>query len=96
MTTIIVKVNNQVKTVAEHTVVTKDGQPTVIKAVNKVNYELFDESIGRAPTHIVTKRVANDLHVSFEDEGEESDLIIEGFYGDTESALIGIAEDGSY
>ena len=96
MSTIIVKVNNQVKTVAEHTVVTKDGQPTVIKAINKVNYELFDESIGRAPTHIITKRIANDLHISFEDEGEASDLIIEGFYGDTESALIGIAEDGSY
>ncbi|MBU5618085.1 hypothetical protein KPY62_13490, partial [Psychrobacter sp. TAE2020] len=96
MSTITVKVNNQTKTIAEHTVVTKDGVPTIIKAINKVNYELFDQSIGRAPNHIITKRVNNDLHISFEEEGIESDLIIEGFYSETDSALIGIAEDGSY
>ncbi|WP_227673893.1 Ig-like domain-containing protein, partial [Psychrobacter sanguinis] len=96
MKTVMVKVNNATQTIAEHTVVTKDGQPTVIKAVQKVNYELFDKATGRAPNHIVTKRMGNDLHVSMEDEGQESDLIIEGFYNNPDSALIGLAENGEY
>nr|WP_241878940.1 VCBS domain-containing protein [Psychrobacter sp. PraFG1]UNK05579.1 VCBS domain-containing protein [Psychrobacter sp. PraFG1] len=44
----------------------------------------------------MTKRVGNDLHVSMEDNAQDSDLIIEGFYDDTNSALIGLAEDGEY
>ncbi|WP_420230612.1 tandem-95 repeat protein [Psychrobacter sp. ER1] len=62
----------------------------------QVNYEFHDTSIGYAPNHIITKRIKNDLHVSFEKEGQESDLIIEGFYDDPDSALVGIAEDGEY
>jgi hypothetical protein len=31
-----------------------------------------------------------------EDDGQDSDLIIEGFYDDTDSALIGLAENGEY
>uniref|UniRef100_A5WEA9 Minor extracellular protease Epr GA-like domain-containing protein n=1 Tax=Psychrobacter sp. (strain PRwf-1) TaxID=349106 RepID=A5WEA9_PSYWF len=96
MKTVIVKVNTATQTIAEHTVVTQDGQPTVIKAVQKVNYELFDPATGHAPNHIVTKRVGNDLHVSMEDNAQDSDLIIEGFYDDTNSALIGLAENGEY
>ncbi|PNK61438.1 hypothetical protein [Psychrobacter sp. FDAARGOS_221] len=111
MKTVIVKVHNSKETIQEIQVVTKDGQPDVIKAVKNVNYEFFDESIGRAPNHIITKRINNALHVSFEREGKETDLIIEDFYSTTEKqeeanqideeaenqqALIGIAEDGSY
>ena len=96
MKTVIVKVNNATQTIAEHTVVTQDGKPTVIKAVQKVNYELFDTATGKAPQHIVTKRVGKDLHVLVDEEGQESDLIIEGFYNDPDSALIGLAEDGAY
>ncbi|MUG33398.1 GA-like domain-containing protein, partial [Psychrobacter sanguinis] len=96
MKKIIIKINNTTKTIAEHTVVTKDGKPTVIKANKKVNYELFDPATGHAPNHIVTKRVGKDLHVSMEDDGQDSDLIIEGFYDDTDSALIGLAENGEY
>ena len=44
MKTIIVKVNNATQTIAEHTVVTQDGKPTVIKQCKNVNYELFDPS----------------------------------------------------
>ena len=96
MSTITVKANNKVQTIAEHKVVTKDGTPTIIKAVNNTNYELLDESTGRAPNHIITKRIDKNLHVSFENDSESPDLIIEGFYDDTDSALIGMAEDGSY
>ena len=69
MKTVIVKVNNATQTTVEHTVVTQDGKPTIIKATQKVNYELFDQATGRAPNHIITKRVGNDLHVSMEDQG---------------------------
>ncbi|MCC3345023.1 beta strand repeat-containing protein [Psychrobacter sanguinis] len=96
MNTIIIKVNNAVKTIAEYEVVTKDGQPTIIKAINKVNYELIDQSSGLAPDHIVTKRVGKDLHISIEEGGRDSDLIIEGFYEEADSALIGQAENGNY
>ncbi|SLJ84794.1 VCBS domain-containing protein [Psychrobacter sp. DAB_AL43B] len=96
MKTVIVKTHDTSKTISEVVVITKDGQPNVIKASKNVNYEFFDESIARAPNHIVTKRVNKDLHVSFESEGKESDLIIEGFYDNDSQALIGISEDGSY
>lgn len=96
MNTIMVKTNNATQTVAEVAVVTKDGKPTIIQAMEKVNYEFHDMVIGRAPNHIITKRIKNDLHVSFEENGKDSDLIIEGFYDSADSALVGIAEDGDY
>jgi VCBS repeat-containing protein len=96
MSTILVKVNDQVKTTAAHKIVTQDPQPTIIKAVNKSNYELVDEATGHAPNHLLTKRVGNDLQVSFAEDSGNPDLIIEGFYDEADSALIGMAEDGSY
>ncbi|MGE6246175.1 Ig-like domain-containing protein, partial [Psychrobacter proteolyticus] len=96
MKTITVKANNQVGTVAEHTVVTQTNTPTVIKATDKTNYEIFDTVEGRAPKDIITKRVDKDLHVSFENDIQNTDLIIEGFYDNIDSALIGVADDGSY
>ncbi|VEG14016.1 Ig-like domain-containing protein [Moraxella cuniculi] len=97
MKNIIVKINDAVQTVQEVNVVTNDGQPTVIKATKNVNYQFIDRATGRGPDHIVTKRVGQDLHISLEDEGKESDLIIEGFYDqDGAAALIGQAENGQY
>ncbi|WP_019672899.1 hypothetical protein, partial [Psychrobacter lutiphocae] len=96
MKTVIVKVNNTTQIIAEHQLITQDGQPTVIQATKKVNYELIDQATGHAPDHLITKRVGKDLHVSVEEDGQESDLIIEGYYDDVDSALIGMAEDGSY
>ena len=96
MKTVIVKTYNTNEAINEVRVVTKDGQPTVIKAGKHVNYDFFDESIGRAPNHIITKRQGKDLHVSFEREGVESDLIIEDFYENDEQGLVGIAENGRY
>ena len=96
MNAITIKVNDQVKTIAEHNLIVQDDKATVIQATNKVNYELLDEVTGHAPKHIVTKRVDKDLHISFEEDSEGADLIIEGFYDEVDSALIGLAEDGSY
>ncbi|WP_201632447.1 Ig-like domain-containing protein [Psychrobacter immobilis] len=96
MKTVIVKVHSANRTTQEIAIATKDGQPNTIKAGKYVNYEFFDTSIDRAPNHIITKRVDNHLHVSFEREGQEVDLIIEDFYDNDDQALIGIAEDGTY
>ncbi|TWV83107.1 Ig-like domain-containing protein, partial [Moraxella sp. VT-16-12] len=96
MQQIIVKTNNASQVVNQTQVVTKNGQPTIIKANGNANYEFVKENTGRAPDHIVTKRVGKDLHVSFEEAGQDSDLIIENFYNYQESALVGQAENGQY
>ncbi|STZ09894.1 Uncharacterised protein [Moraxella caviae] len=97
MKNILVKVHGTNETLQEITVVTKDGQPTVVKAQKNVNYEFIDLAKNVAPDHIITKRVGNDLHISLEDEGKEDDLILEGFYDHEDSAaLIGQAENGEY
>ena len=70
MNTIIVKTNDATQTIDQVQVVTKDGKPTIITAMDKVNYEFHDTAIGRAPNHIITKRLKNDLHVSFEEDGK--------------------------
>ena len=57
MKSISVKVNDSVQTIAQTKVVTKDSQPTVIKATRNANYELINDATGYAPDHIVTKRV---------------------------------------
>ncbi len=96
MKTVIIKVYDSVKEIAQTHAITKDGKPTIIRAQKGANYEFFDQSIDRAPNHIISKRIDNDLHISFERNGQETDLIIEDFYSNDEQALIGIAEDGEY
>lgn len=96
MNTVIVKINDATQTIAEHQVVTKDGQPTVIKTVSKVTYELVDSVTGVAPQHIVTMRVGDDLHISMDDMEKASDLVIKDYYDKADSALIGLAEEGNY
>ncbi|MGP9558693.1 hypothetical protein ACT3QQ_13865, partial [Psychrobacter sp. AOP7-A1-24] len=96
MTTITVKSYDQAKNITEQAVVVNNGQPAIIQATEKVNYELLDESTGRAPYHVITKRVDNNLQLSFDEDIENPDLIIEGFYDTANSELIGLAEDGNY
>lgn len=93
---VTVKVYNTTQVVKELTLTTHDGKPDVIKADKNVNYEFFDYSIGHAPNHIITKRLGNDLHVSFEREGEQDDLIVEGFFNSEHHDLVGLAENGNY
>ncbi|MFB6348052.1 hypothetical protein ACFBZI_01100 [Moraxella sp. ZJ142] len=96
MKNIIVKINDAVQTVQQVNLVTNDGQATVIKAAKNVNYQFIDQATGRGPDHIITKRVGKDLHVSLEDEGQETDLIIEDFYDNDAATLIGEAENGQF
>ncbi|MBU5617569.1 hypothetical protein KPY62_10805 [Psychrobacter sp. TAE2020] len=96
MNDITVKVNGKDSVIAEKIIVTKDSSPTVIQARNKVNYELIEQVTGKASDHIITKRIGKHLEISFEEDSNTPDLIIEGFYDSTDSALIGLGEDGSY
>lgn len=96
MKNITIKVHNSNQVVQQVQVITKDGEPTVILAQNGVNYELIDNETGHALQHMVTKRIDKDLHLSFEGNGQEADVIIENFYDYKDSALIGLAEEGHY
>ncbi|MDO5680207.1 MAG: Ig-like domain-containing protein, partial [Pelistega sp.] len=96
MKKITVNVNDAKQTIKQHIEVTLDGAPTVIQAQNHVNYEFVDEATGKGPQHIIAKRVNNDLHVSFEENQDEADLIIEEYYSQEDSQLIGLGEDGRY
>ncbi|CAM4050356.1 Ig-like domain-containing protein [Psychrobacter arenosus] len=96
MQTIIVKVQNTQATTNTETVMLGEGQPTVIAADQGVNYEFLEQSSGHAPDHIITQRVANDLHVSFAEDGDTPNLILQDFYSNSEQALMGMAEDGRY
>lgn len=96
MKNITIKIQNANQLVEQIHIVTKDGEPTIIPAQNAVNYELVDDETGRALQHIVTKRQDKDLHLSFEDNGQDADVIIENFYAYKDSALIGLAEEGQY
>ena len=79
MQNITVKANNATQTVNQVQVVTRSGQPAVIKANGNMHYEFVKDATGRAPDHIITKRAGKDLHVSFEELGQSTDLRIEDF-----------------
>lgn len=96
MKNITIKIQNASQLVEQVQVVTKDGEPTIIPAQKSVNYEFVDNETGHALQHIVTKRQDDDLYLSFEDNGQEADVIIENFYAYKDSALIGLAEEGQY
>ena len=96
MKAIIVKVQNTQATINTETVMLGENQPTVIAAGKGVSYEFLEQSSGHAPDHIITKRVADDLHVSFVEDGATPNLILQDFYSNAEQALMGMAEDGNY
>lgn len=96
MQTIIIKVQNTQATINTETIMLGEGQPTVIAADQGVNYEFLEQGSGHAPDHIITQRVNDDLQVSFAEDGEPPNLILQNFYSNTEQALIGMAEDGRY
>ncbi len=95
--TIAIKAFNKKEIVTEVIATTKSEELTILQAQAGVNYELFDETTGKAPDHIVTKRKGDNLFVSFEKEGGKAELLIENYYKHSDGqALIGVAEDGSY
>ena len=94
MSNIVLKTHSTTKTVGQ--IALTQGTATKVKAQKGVNYELVDQQTGRAPDHIITKRVGKDLHISLDKDGQSDDLIIEDYYDHGDAALIGLAEDGQY
>lgn len=95
--TIAIKAFNKKEMVKEVVATKKSDELTILQAHPGVNYELFDETTGKAPDHIVAKRRGDDLLVSFEKEGSKAELLIENYYKYSDGqALIGVAEDGNY
>ncbi|OAV01707.1 MULTISPECIES: SwmB domain-containing protein [Moraxella] len=94
MSNIVLKTHSTTKTVGQ--IALTQGVATKVKAQKGVNYELVDQQTGRAPDHIITKRVGKDLHISLDKDGQSDDLIIEDYYDHGDAALIGLAEDGQY
>ncbi|MDY3306223.1 Calx-beta domain-containing protein, partial [Psychrobacter sanguinis] len=96
MKNIIVTTVDSSGVIAKHTL--SGNGPTVINATKNANYEFFDNAKGYGPDHIITRRVDNDLKVSFERTGAEDDLIIKDFYtenaANNNSALIGASKEG--
>ncbi|WP_245807854.1 Ig-like domain-containing protein, partial [Crenothrix polyspora] len=92
---ILLKVNNSTGTLNNY-VVTK-GKVAHINAQPGANYAIVNEN-GAAPKRIVTKRVGNDLQIIL-DDGTSPDIIIDGYYAQSNSelgAVVGQAADGKY
>ncbi|OOH87639.1 hypothetical protein BMT54_09675 [Pasteurellaceae bacterium 15-036681] len=91
------KVLNAKKEIASYEV-TK-GNPVVIDAQDKVNYQLINNETGLGPQNIITKRDGNNLHIMLEDGDLQSDIIINNYYGenteDTTNLIVGEHENGN-
>lgn len=58
----------------------------------KFNYELLDTDTGFAPQQIISKRVGDDLQITFENNSQPS-LVIEDYYQNP-TGITGLAENG--
>ncbi|UFH59162.1 calcium-binding protein [Sulfurovum mangrovi] len=100
---VIIHINNSEKTIEVHHVKTHAAHPSLagnavhIKAHSNVKYLLSEKGSGYAPENIIVKRVGKDLHIAFEGNGiDDPDLIIEGYYDQSEVSVVGQAENGLY
>ena len=98
---ITLNINNSKSTIETMQFKTASGQALRIPAQNKVNYQFIDDATGFGPENIMTKRVGDNLEISFEGTDiSNPDLIIEGYYADAAAAesgsiLVGQHENGS-
>ncbi|MDO5692020.1 MAG: Ig-like domain-containing protein [Pseudomonadota bacterium] len=93
--TILLKIHDAQATQATHVIQAGSKHPLVLKTQGKTNYQLIEEESGLAPDRVVTQRVGDDLHVSFEGS-TEPDLILQDYYPNPESPLIGQDLSGIY
>ena len=103
---ITLKINSARETVETLQITTQQGRAAVVKAQPNVRYQLIDEATQFGPENIMTKRVGQDLHISFEGSPvEQPDLIIQDYYasngtigysdGDA-NIIIGQHENGNF
>ncbi|QPB41899.1 calcium-binding protein [Rodentibacter haemolyticus] len=99
MNNITLKINTENgKTLQTVAITTQKGSATVVKQpLEKISFELVDDSTQLAPQPIFAKRNGNNLEIAFEDEKNSPSLIIEDYYSNDElSPVIGLAENHSY
>ncbi|TCP92041.1 hypothetical protein EDC44_12918 [Cricetibacter osteomyelitidis] len=91
------KVLSAKKVIASHQI--EKGNPLIIDARDKSNYQLIDDSTGLGPQNIIAKREGNDLKVFLEDGDMSADVIIKNYYDDqtenTSNLLVGQHENGN-
>lgn len=100
---VIIHINTSEKTIETHTVKTHAAYPALagkgvhIKAHSNVKYVFTEKSNGYAPENMAVKRVGKDLHIAFEGSDiDDPDLIIEGYYDESDESIVGQAENGLY
>ncbi|MFT7880166.1 MAG: hypothetical protein ABXS91_07215 [Sulfurimonas sp.] len=94
---VIIHINTVEKTIETHHVKTGAVHPVHVKAHSNVKYLLSEKANGYAPENIVVKRVGKDLYIVFEGgDIDDPDVIIEGYYDQSDAYIVGQAEDGLY
>ncbi|MCB5280181.1 MAG: Ig-like domain-containing protein, partial [Candidatus Cloacimonetes bacterium] len=81
----------------------KAANTLIIKAQKGIKYELKDAATKFAPHKLLLTRKGKDLWIKLDDEEGDAlnttdapDIIIENYYNDLSSSLIGMSEDGQY
>ncbi len=97
---VIIRINDQSKTVDSKEVQPGQGRkaPVVLQVQAGHDLQLIDQSTGRGPRRLLTQRVGEDLHLSF-DGGEigQPDVVVQNFYdGRCNTYLLGEAADGKF
>ncbi|MDD5405773.1 MAG: hypothetical protein PHE73_02385, partial [Sulfurovaceae bacterium] len=78
------------------------SNPLIIKAQKGVHYELRDTESHIAPYQVLLVRKGKDLMIKIDPKENESDkntpadIIIQNYYGESGSSLVGMSEDGQY
>ncbi len=77
--------------------VNADPNPLRVVVQEPVLIELKSVTTRLAPHNLRTRRVGKDLHIAVEDGNpDRPDVVVEGFYGDAPSLVIGQAESGAF
>ena len=100
ITTYTIKVNNANTTVAQYAVTSgagSKGVATLIKLDGPASLDIIDRTTGLGPQHIVAKRSDKKLLLALEggDIGAPY-IIVDNFYNESGSSLLGQAESGQY
>ncbi|MBD3792429.1 MAG: hypothetical protein IE918_09890 [Campylobacterales bacterium] len=95
---VIIQINTPEKTIETHTAYPAlTGKAVHIKAHSNVKYLIAEKTNGYAPENMAVKRVGKDLHIAFEGSDiDDPDVIIEGYYDESEESIVGKAENGFY
>lgn len=97
MSDFVIQINDKTTILARHQqALATQGKATRIRALDNVNYQLINDTTGKAPDLIAVKRKGDDLYLNLKGaEPSNPDFIIENFF-DHKGRVTGQAENGSY